>query len=85
MVNKISIKDWTIVTGHPEIYDLFQKCHLEFKHVNFENNDILFYLFFYLNHHLPYKYWYSNALNYFLHPICEFSKNCCAGCMTFFS
>ena len=30
---------------------LFQKCNLGFKNVNFENFDILFYLFLDQNHH----------------------------------
>ena len=65
------------------IFNLFQKCHLEFKSVNFENNDILFYLLPNLNHHLTSKYCYGNALNYFLCPVSEFSRNCCTDCMTF--
>ena len=38
---------WTTLL---EMYDLFQKSHLEFKNVNFEKKYMLFYLPFDLNH-----------------------------------
>ena len=38
-----------------ELFEKLQKYHPKFKDVDFENHDILFYLFFDLNHHLPKK------------------------------
>ena len=37
---------------------LFQNCNLGYENVNFENNDILFYLFFDLNHQRTSQDWY---------------------------
>jgi hypothetical protein len=44
------------------------------KNLNFENNDILFYLFFSRNHRLPFQNWYHIAINIFF-TLCENHQN----------
>ena len=44
-----------------ELFDLFQKCHLMLRNINLEDNDILSYLFFHLDHHLSKKCWYEKC------------------------